>query len=136
MEEYEACKYHSGLWKPNNDKTILLTQFSTNADIDQLPAKLIKMLEETSGQPPSEEELREIYDAHSELKRNVQLLKEEMNDKVEKMRILSERMNTEKDAKPLDLVTELMDSCGIPCDEGKTTICLFERGFVEINFQK
>lgn len=98
-----------------------------NVDIDQLPAKLIKTLEEADGHPPSEETLREIYEAHKELKRNVKQLKEELNDKMEKMQILGERIKTEKDANALDLVTELMQSCGIPDDEG-TTQLLFHSG--------
>ncbi|XP_055326406.1 uncharacterized protein LOC129580222 [Sitodiplosis mosellana] len=88
------------------------------AYIDQLPEKLLKTLEEADGHPASEEELREIYEAHKELKRNVEKLKQEMNDKVEKMQVISDKLKTDEDANALDLVTKLMQSCGIPCDEG------------------
>lgn len=83
-----------------------------------MPAKIIKTLEEADGHPPSEEELREIYEAHKELKRNVEALKEEMNNKMEKLQTISLRLTNESDANAADLVTELMQSCGLPCDEG------------------
>lgn len=87
-------------------------------DIDQLPEKIIKTLEEADGHRPSEEELREIYEAHRELKQNVQKLKQEMKENVQKWGILSAKLKTDEDANTLDLVTDLMQSCEIPCDEG------------------
>lgn len=117
--QWKSTKHVSCLakWKQNRNVSIIVT-ISTAIDIDQLPEKILKTLAEANGHPPSEEELREIYEAHRELKENVEKLKQEMNGNVQQFEIFSEKSKTDEEANALDLVTDLMQSCGIPCDEG------------------